>query len=194
MILKTERLLLRTPVVGDAGRIALLAGDYDVASMTGTIPHPYSEEMAVRWIGSLHAGEEGVAFAIDLGGELIGCIGYRALEKSHAEMGYWIGKPYWGWGYATEAAKAVIGHIFAREDYVYITAGHFKDNPASARVIEKLGFEPSGEIRRRCAARGLRTRCLVYRLDRERAAALSSERESLSAPPAEDLGTPGDLR
>ena len=193
MILKTERLTLRTPAIGDAPRLALLAGDYDVASMTGTIPHPYSEEMAVSWINSLHSGEEGVAFAVDLNGELIGCVGYRELDKSHAEMGYWIGKPYWGWGYATEAAKAVIGHIFARETYAYITAGHFKDNPASAKVIAKLGFEPAGAIRRQCAARGFRTRCFIYRLDRERAAAFSTGRESLSMPD-QDLGTPGDLR
>jgi ribosomal-protein-alanine N-acetyltransferase len=191
MILKTERLLLRSPVLGDAARIALLAGDYDVASMTGTIPHPYSEEMAVHWIQGLYAGEEGVAFAIDLGTELIGCVGYRALGERHAEMGYWIGKPYWGLGYATEAARAVIGHIFAREDYDYLTAGHFAENPASARVIAKLGFEPFGEIRRQCAARRFRTRCLIYRLERERAMALHGA--SLSMPSAEDLGSQGDL-
>src|ERR1700752_5417257 len=94
--IRTERLLLPTPVPADAASISLLAGDYEVASMTGTIPHPYSEEMAVDWIQSLQAGEEGVAFAIDRGGALIGCVGYRATEKTHAEMGYWIGKPYWG--------------------------------------------------------------------------------------------------
>ena len=83
--------------------------------MTGTIPHPYSEEMAVDWIESLQEGEEGVAFAVDLGGDLIGCVGYRATEKDHAEMGYWIGKPYWGMGYATEAARALILYAFEKE-------------------------------------------------------------------------------
>ena len=97
MAIRTERLLLRAPALADAASISLLAGDYEVASMTGTIPHPYSEEMAVDWIQSLQAGEEGVAFAIDRAGALIGCVGYRATEKTHAEMGYWIGKPYWGW-------------------------------------------------------------------------------------------------
>jgi len=191
-MIKTERLLLRTPVLADAPRIALLAGDFDVASMTGTIPHPYDEAMAARWIGSLHAGEEGVAFAIDVGSELIGCIGYRELESTHAEMGYWIGKPYWGKGYATEAGKALIRLIFAREDYAYLTAGHFRDNPASERVIAKLGFEPSGEVRRRCAALGRRARCAVYRLDRERALALFGEPRG--RPPAGDgLGSLDDL-
>ncbi len=103
---------MRGLVLADAASIALLAGDYDVASMTGTIPHPYSDEMAVDWIESLHAGEEGVAFAIDRGTALIGCVGYRAADKTHAEMGYWIGKPYWGMGYATEAARALILYAF----------------------------------------------------------------------------------
>lgn len=174
--LKTERLLLRAPVLADAASISLLAGDYEVASMTGTIPHPYSEEMAVDWIQSLHAGEEGVAFAIDLAGALIGCVGYRATDKSHAEMGYWIGKPYWGMGYATEAAQALILYAFQKEKFAYLTVGHFKENPASARVIAKLGFKPSGEVLRDCAARGNKARCLTYRLSRERALPAGAQR------------------
>ena len=76
------------------------------------------------------------------------------MDKTHAEMGYWIGKPYWGMGYATEAARAVILHAFQKERFDYLTVGHFRENPASARVIAKLGFEPSGELLRDCAARG----------------------------------------
>ncbi|MGB3022087.1 MAG: GNAT family N-acetyltransferase [Methyloceanibacter sp.] len=169
--IRTERLLLRAPVSADAARISLLAGDYEVASMTGTIPHPYSAEMAADWINSHHDGEEGVAYAIDLGGDLIGCVGYRAYNSTHAEMGYWLGKPYWGMGYATEAARALILHAFEKEGFDYLTSGHFRENPASARVIAKLGFEPSGEVLRPCAARGNKSRCLTYRLTRDRALA-----------------------
>ena len=176
MAIRTQRLLLRAPVLADAASISLLAGDYEVASMTGTIPHPYSEEMAVDWIQSLHAGEEGVAFAIDRAGALIGCVGYRATDKIHAEMGYWIGKPYWGMGYATEAAQALILYAFQKENIAYLTVGHFEENPASARVIAKLGFEPSGEVLRDCAARGNKARCLTYRLYRERALAVVAQR------------------
>jgi ribosomal-protein-alanine N-acetyltransferase len=158
-------------VISDGANISLLAGDYEVASMTGTIPHPYSEEMAIDWIQSLQAGDEGVAFAIDRGGKLIGCVGYRATEKTHAEMGYWIGKPHWGMGYATEAAQALIIYAFRRENFSYLTVGHFKENPASARVIAKLGFEPSGEVLRDCAARNNKAPCLTYRLYKERALA-----------------------
>jgi [ribosomal protein S5]-alanine N-acetyltransferase len=184
--IRTQRLLLRAPALGDARAIAELAGDYEVASMTGTIPHPYSEDMAVDWIESLQEGEEGVAFAVDLGGALIGCVGYRATEKDHAEMGYWIGKPYWGMGYATEAARALILYAFEKEGFAYLTVGHFKENPASARVIAKLGFEPSGEVLRDCAARNNKARCLTYRLTRERALAnLRPGLEASSLSPAE---------
>ena len=170
-------------MLSDAASIGLLAGDYEVASMTGTIPHPYSEEMAVDWIQSLKAGEEGVAFAVDRAGVLIGCVGYRPTEKTHAEMGYWIGKPYWGNGYATEAARALILHAFQKENFDYLTVGHFKENPASARVIAKLGFELSGEVLRDCAAKNSKDRCLTYRLSRERALAhLHPDLEASPAP------------
>jgi RimJ/RimL family protein N-acetyltransferase len=171
--IRTERLTLRRPELADAARISLLAGDYEVASMTGTLPHPYTEAMATAWIRGLHTGKEGVAFAIDVDGEsLIGCIGYRAHGKDHAEIGYWIGKPYWGKGYATEAAKALIWHIFRSERFDYLTAGHFKDNPASARVIAKLGFKPVKTALRECTARGGTARCLTYRLPRAKALAV----------------------
>ncbi len=94
MTIRTARLLLRTPALSDASRIALLAGDYDVASMTGTIPHPYSEEMAAEWIASVLAGEEGVVFAIERSGTLGGIPGYRAFRKDPAAPGQWICKPH----------------------------------------------------------------------------------------------------
>ena len=110
-------------------------------------------------------------------------------------MGYWIGKPYWGMGYATEAARALILYAFAKERFDYLTVGHFKENPASARVIAKLGFEPSGEMLRDCAARNNKARCLTYRLTRERAlaiCALTSRRPPSSG--GERVGVRGTLR
>ena len=125
--------------------IALLAGDYDVASMTGTIPHPYSEEMAAEWIASVLAGEEGVVFAIMRSGALIGCTGYRAFGPDHAELGYWIGKPYWGMGYATEAVRALILHAFEAE-------GLPISPPAISRTIRpRSGSSPSSASPRRRA-------------------------------------------
>ncbi len=171
MDITTPRLLLRAPQPADAGRISLLAGDFDVASMTGTIPHPYSEEMAAKWIESVLSGEEGVVFSILRSGALIGCTGYRAFGEDHAELGYWIGKPYWGMGYATEAVAALILYAFEADGFDYLTVGHFTDNPASARVIAKFGFTPQGKEVRSCAARGARAYCLTYRLDRAKALA-----------------------
>ena len=171
MTIRTPRLLLRAPLLSDAARISLLAGDFDVASMTGTLPHPYSEQQAAEWVASVLAGEEGVVFVIERSGALIGCTGYRAFGEDHAELGYWIGKPYWGMGYATEAARALILHAFEADVFAYLTVGHFSDNPASARIIAKFGFAPQGKEMRDCAARGALAPCLTYRLDR--AAALA---------------------
>jgi ribosomal-protein-alanine N-acetyltransferase len=164
--IRTPRLLLRTLTLADASRLALLAGDYDVASMTGTIPHPYSEEMAGEWIASVLAGEEGVVFAVERSGALIGCTGYRAFGPDYAELGYWIGKPYWGMGYATEAVGALILHAFETDGFAYLTAGHFQDNPASERIIAKFGFIPQASTERESAARGAKAQCQTYRLDR----------------------------
>ena len=112
--LETERLVLRPFEMGDAPRVQLLAGDRSVAATTKTIPHPYEDGMAEQWIGThqdrFENGQE-IVFAITRkdGGELIGAIGLTLnLTQENAEMGYWIGKPYWGRGYCTEAGRAVL--------------------------------------------------------------------------------------
>ena len=166
MSIRTDRLVLRPLALSDAARIALLAGDFDVASMTGTIPHPYNERMAGEWIGSALAGEEGTVFVIERDGALIGCVGYREDEKGGAELGYWLGKPYWGQGYATEASAAMVAYAFDDGGLDYLTIGHFADNPASARIMAKLGFTEQGEKIRECVAREEKARCLTYRLER----------------------------
>lgn len=171
MSIRTPRLVLRVPELSDAARISLLAGDYDVASMTGTIPHPYSEQQAAEWIASVLAGEEGVVFAILRSGALIGCTGYRAFGDDHAELGYWIGRPYWGMGYATEAVRALIVYAFETDGFEYLRVGHFTDNFASARIIAKFGFVREGHEQRDCAARGAKAYCVTYRLDRTAALA-----------------------
>ena len=166
MSIRTDRLVLRPLALSDAARIALLAGDFDVASMTGTIPHPYNERMAGEWIGSALAGEEGTVFVIERDGALIGCVGYREDEKGGAELGYWLGKPYWGQGYATEASAAMVAYAFDEGGLDYLTIGHFADNPASARIIAKLGFTELGVKIREWVAREEKARCLTYRLER----------------------------
>jgi len=170
MQIRTQRLSLRPLGHADAASLSALAGDFDVASMTGMIPHPYSEEAARAWVDRVGQGEEGIVFAVMRGRSLIGCSGYMPMDADHAELGYWIGKPYWGAGFATEAVRAVIAHAFDAYDFNYLRAGHFVDNPSSQRVLDKLGFSPEGEEMRDCAARGAQVHCFTYRLDRERAA------------------------
>jgi RimJ/RimL family protein N-acetyltransferase len=148
--MRTKRLLLRDLTLRDVRRIAMLASDWDVARMTGRIPHPYSEELARQWISDLFEGEfvQGIVSQ----GELVGLCGYMP-DGNSAEIGYWVGKPWWGRGFATEAAGALIDYCFNEVGFERITCGHFVDNPASARVIAKLGFRFTGWERVWCEAR-----------------------------------------
>lgn len=141
----TARLHLRPFEKADAPRVAALAGDWGIASMTARIPYPYTEADAVEWLAAIDDAEPVAAITHD--GQLIGAIGYKPTpDRRSAEVGYWLGRPYWGHGYMTEAGRAVLRHCFERERFPHLSCGHISDNPRSARVIEKLGFKPTGEI------------------------------------------------
>ena len=150
--LKTERLVLRPFAPADAPLVHILAGDKDVASTTRLIPHPYPDGLAESWIDSLPGKYErgdGVSFAITLKeGALIGSIGLiLSLADHHGEMGYWIGKPYWNSGYCTEAAAAVLQFAFDTLDLERVYAKYMGKNPASGRVMAKLGMLQEGVLR-----------------------------------------------
>lgn len=163
--LQTKRLLLRRLCDADAPRIAELGGDWDVASMTARIPYPYTEAAAHQWIGDIDPGEE--IYGIECEGELIGVTGFTPdPHNDSAEVGYWLGKPYWGSGYATEAAQAIIKHCFQKQGFSFLTCGHFADNPASKRVIEKLGFNQTSQGAWWCEARRLEIEAVRYELKR----------------------------
>ncbi|MCP5432338.1 MAG: GNAT family N-acetyltransferase [Alphaproteobacteria bacterium] len=157
--LKTPRLTLRRPERADASRIALLVGDWKVASMLASVPWPYTLDDARSWLAACRFGlvEHGhEIFAIAIPGEgLIGVVGLHVREEG-VELGYWLGEPYWGRGLASEAAKAVVDYGFAVFDLPAIRAGHFEENAASARVLGKLGFRYLDEAPRAkaCRARG----------------------------------------
>lgn len=149
----SERLLLRPFNLADAPIVQKMAGDKAIASMTLNIPHPYEDGMAEEWIGthrqSFEAGKEAV-FAITLQEDdaLIGAIGLTInQEHERAEMGYWIGKPYWGNGYCTEAAREVVKFGFTELALTRIQATHFAQNPASGRVMQKIGMTYEGCLR-----------------------------------------------
>lgn len=150
-IIISPRLQLRPLTEADADRIAVLAGVWEVASMTGRIPYPYSRVKALQWISDLADGE--VVRGIEHQGELIGICGYSPATNGAVEIGYWLGKDYWGKGFATEAARALIGYAFNKAGVKRITCGHFAENAASARVIRKLGFKEIGREPHWCEAR-----------------------------------------
>jgi len=151
--LATDRLLLRPFTLADAQEVQRLAGDRDVASTTLRIPYPYKDGMAEEWIGS-HTDKcakgEGVSLAVTLrdAGTLVGAVGLE-ICKDHlrAELGYWIGKPYWGKGFATEAARALVGYGFEVLGLNRIHAQHLVRNPASGRVMIKIGMRHEGTLR-----------------------------------------------
>ena len=150
--LETERLILRALTLADAPRLQQLAGEREIAANTMNIPHPYPDGAAEEWITSVaetFAAGTGANFAVTLreSGELIGGCGLVIKEiHQRAELGYWIGKPYWGHGYATEAARAVIGYAFSR-GLNRVFAEHYATNPASGRVLQKLGMRHEGTLR-----------------------------------------------
>jgi [ribosomal protein S5]-alanine N-acetyltransferase len=170
--LETERLLLRKPQRNDIPAIVTQLGDWDVAKTLGRVPHPYSDDDASEFFDRMETRateQPDLTFGVTLkaGGTYIGGCGVHLRENEEFELGYWIGKPHWGHGYATEAAGAVTRAAFALFALERLTAGWFEDNPASGRVLEKLGFVPDGEEMRECRARGCEVRCHAMLLTRE---------------------------
>lgn len=146
--LRTARLVLRPFAIGDAADVQRLAGDPRVAATTLNIPHPYEDGMAETWIAGHAPGWEAgreVVFAITLDGALAGAVGL-VIERAHrrAELGYWIGVPFWNRGLATEAARAVLDWAFESLALHKVLARHVPANPASGRVMEKLGMAREG--------------------------------------------------
>ena len=144
--LETPRLRLRPLNLSDAPRIQVLAGDEDVARTTSRIPHPYPEGAAREWIEAPRM-EEHTPFAIAerATDDLIGGIGFSLQEGGLiAEIGFWVGKPYWNQGFCTEAAREIVRYCFEDLGVNRVHAGHFAGNGASGRVQEKIGMRREG--------------------------------------------------
>lgn len=151
--LETARLLLRPFRTSDADDVQRLAGDRAVADTTLNIPHPYEDGLAEKWISN-HRGwfeqDEQAVFAITLlaHGTLIGSVQLHIhREDDRGELGYWIGKPYWNRGFCSEAARALVGFGFEQLGLNRVHAWHFSRNPASGRVMQKLGMLHEGRLR-----------------------------------------------
>lgn len=154
--LATDRLTLRPLNPADAEEIVRLVNDFEVARYTATIPHPYDIQMAREFIAAPETSAEAAArfpddpegavvFAIERkdGPQLIGCIGLQKTPDG-PELGYWIGKEFWGYGYASEAAARMVRLAFETYQLSELIASAVTINDASHRVLEKAGFVVSG--------------------------------------------------
>ncbi|MDW8316579.1 MAG: GNAT family N-acetyltransferase [Anaerolineae bacterium] len=151
--LTTRRLVLRPFQLADAADVQRLAGDWAIADTTLHIPHPYPNGAAEEWILRYRrdadlGGSVTLAITMRTNGALVGAISLDLDRRyDRAEMGYWIGRPYWGQGFCTEAALALVRYGFEQLGLNRIYAFHFTRNPASGRVMQKIGMQYEGTLR-----------------------------------------------
>jgi RimJ/RimL family protein N-acetyltransferase len=173
-VLETERLLLRPPRREDAKALAMLANDRRVAENLLRIPHPYGLADAERFIAGANTDDVERVFLITRGAAVLGSCGIAKLDGERPEIGYWLGVPFWGKGYATEAARALIDHAFGDLGYDHLLGGARVSNPASRRVLEKCGFQWTGVGLYRIRAIASSAPVDRFRLDRGLWASLKS--------------------
>lgn len=164
MFARTERLLLRPCWPEDAHDLYQAIADEGIVRNLARAPWPYTEDEAKRFAALQHS-EYYPTFVLmqrtDGAPRLVGACGLGDHD-GEAELGYWISRPFWGLGYASEAAKAVVG-IARAIGHERLVAGHFTDNPASGRVLRKAGFRPTGRTEpRHSNGRGLLAPCALY--------------------------------
>jgi RimJ/RimL family protein N-acetyltransferase len=172
--LLTERLFLRPLTLADAPTVQHLAGVREIADTTISIPHPYKLEEVEKWIGG-HIHEFTRNTAIHWGMEtkdkrqLIGAIELRDIDKNHsqAELSYWIGVEWWGRGFTSEAAKCMLGFGFEQLHLNRICAYHMVRNPASGKVLRKIGMKQEGLLRQRVRKWGVFEDVALYAILQE---------------------------
>ena len=172
-VLATARLVLRAPRRSDGEAIAALANDRRIAANTARIPHPYAIEDAEQFIAAVNKREGEACFAVTLDGAPIGVCSVD-LREDGPEVGYWLGVPYWGRGFATEAVRALIDHAFGDLEHDTLISGARVNNPASRRVLEKCGFQWTGVRLSRIRAINSAAPIDRFRLDRGLWASLKS--------------------
>jgi ribosomal-protein-alanine N-acetyltransferase len=172
--LRTARLVLGAFEPDDAAELQRLAGDREIADTTLTIPHPYELDHALAWIGNQRkesARGRAANFAIRLstGSPIIGSCGLRDIDAEHlqAELGFWIGREWWGHGYASEAAAAVIRFGFETLGLNRICAHHMVRNPAAGKVLQHVGMLREGVLRQRVRKWGIHEDVVLYAILRD---------------------------
>ena len=154
-VVATDRLILRRLVTSDAAELCQLANDPGVAAMLSRMPHPYTPKDAEDFLGQPVNWRE-PRFAIqhrEFG--FMGMIGFSEPARGRPEVGYWLGRPFWGRGYATEALRAALRWFAGEWGRRAVWARHFADNGASGQVLVKAGFLYTGDVvKQDCLARG----------------------------------------
>jgi RimJ/RimL family protein N-acetyltransferase len=186
MFARTERLLLRPGWAEDAPALHQAIADEGIVRNLATAPWPYSFADAETFLMRERSPRD-ASCLIFLRGDgaptLIGGVGFARTPQigpagAEIEFGYWIARPYWGNGYATEAGAALIANARETLRLPRLVAGHFTDNPASGRVLRKLGFRPTGAtVSRHSAGRGAEAPCREFALE------LAGEAEAEAAEP-----------
>lgn len=153
-VIATERLILRGAVQGDAEAVRPLADDWGVAGMLSSMPYPYASADAQAWedravICDFDKTAEFVIEHRNFG--VVGVIGFKPDGDGRTDLGYWLGRPYWNRGYATEAARAALKWVKRDWRKRFVVAGHYADNPASGQVLCKAGFLYTGEVEQRAS-------------------------------------------
>jgi RimJ/RimL family protein N-acetyltransferase len=171
MFVRTTRLLLRPGWSQDAPALFEAIGDERIVRNLATAPWPYRREDAEAWLATERRPSELsplIFLRTGAAPELIGGIGLGRRPTGEIEFGYWIARPHWGRGYATEAGGAVLAAARHSLRLERLHAGHFLDNPASGRVLEKLGFKATGRIvPHYSAGRGEAAPCRLFELEFE---------------------------
>lgn len=147
--------MLRRPNDGDVDAVVNIVGDWEVARRLARVPHPYGPDDAQFFLDQIVPAEWVWAITPRGSGVLIGAVGLTPESDAEtAELGYWLSPAQWGKGIVTEATRAVVIFGFKDLGLRYLTSGYFEDNPASGRVLSKLGFVETGRVMRSCLAAG----------------------------------------
>lgn len=177
--LETDRLILRAPRWSDADAITRLIGNYNVSKTLSRVPYPYSDEDAKNWLAGrldVESPPDDHVFALQLKDgpdHLVGVVGVHperessAFDGTTAEIGYWLGEPWWGQRLMSEASRAVVTYCFDIIGLEEIVAGYLDGNEGSKRILEGLGFKGCGVEKRGSLALGKEVDCAMLRLMHE---------------------------
>lgn len=142
--LTTDRLVLTTPSLAHVPEMAMLANNKALHAVLSRLPHPYDESHGRFFVETIARGPDEFAWSILHEAHFIGTIGLHLLPDELPELGYWLGEPHWGHGYATEAAHAVVAAARAT-GCPALHARALLSNAASRNVLRKIGFDEIGE-------------------------------------------------